>query len=288
MVNRNAKIRCRGSDARALTNARSGFCAYGHQLVRPLCHTFPPFGQSSLSVQLRRSRPPSASVNSSRLLWVGSLSPLARPTSALPQVEPCCIAPAATHPRPAPLFGSSRVGAGNRGNSSIADTAMARSSVRRVLYSGDFRHEMRLAIRNARKSKSVHIESKDRTMAGTGGRFRASLRARIEGGSGEWTPVTDPTADLIAGMAARQSTPAATSARRSMARQSRRTCSSSSGVACSTTSLSQPTAINSTPSFRSGAGNPLSGKPPTFRNVSRMVEPGLSSRSCCSMSAATR
>ena len=102
-------------------------------------------------------------------------------------------------------------------------------------------------------------------MTGTGGRFRASLRARIEGGSGEWSPVTDRTADLIAGMAARQSTLAATSARRSMARQSRRICSSSSGLACSTTSRSQATDINSTPSFRSGAGNPLSGKPATFR-----------------------
>ena len=160
---------------------------------------------------------------------------------------------------------------------SAAAVARVRISVSRFPWPGDFLIAMTVDIRPARMSHSLHTESKNRMVSGTGERFRASFRAWIDCGSGG-SPVTDRAADRRAGEAARQLMVDAISASLSMARQSRRTCASSSGPALSTTSRNHATEDNSTPSSRSGAGKPSSGSPASCLRVCRTGEPGLSSR----------
>ena len=94
-------------------------------------------------------------------------------------------------------------------------------------------------------------------MPGTGGRFRASLRARTEGGSRNGSPMTDRTADRINGCAARQSMVTDAAATRSIARQSRRTCWSASGLVFSITSCNQATAIDFNAKLSIGRGKPI-------------------------------
>ena len=146
-------------------------------------------------------------------------------------------------------------GSRSRVANSSAHAARARNSVRRFPCSGDCRIATRPGIRTVRTSGSSHRESETHTTAGTGA-LPHFFAARTEGGSGSWSPMSDRTAAWIAGRAARQSL---------------------AKVAA--------TDINSTPSLRSGAGKPFSAKPPTCRSVSRMGEPGLSTRSWVSASA---